>query len=766
MKKTFLISVLAGVVFLLIFYFIPLISFAQTPQCWVVAPINSQVSVSNSVTVYYENMNFDVWSAKIECGDKTSNDETTRCGKNKNGSCIGYCKYKKEGGPYTITAYVRGKSSSQKLTCLSANISVGNSFGAGGIGVNWVCRDTDPTNNKNIYGEIIMVPSGSGVTSYPIKDQCGLAPKNNVVVQFFCVKQSGNDQLPYSYVETPCASDEKCENGRCVSLTQISEPVTNTVLPSLLENDLSIEEVSFKENILANTPFSFLIKTKNIGTKTISTNFNYRVTDIKTNNTICSVKNTVNIKSGQTVDLYCPTSSQGLASGEYNLKAEVDYTNLVKKDTNKMNNSKKFSIKIIEGQSACNNNGIKENSEECDGFDFGGATCQTKGFKGGTLFCSECKISTSFCSTLSASANDSCEIIDPGEIVKDQVKDIPINFKGFNPNKILYRCEDSAAFVVKNNNICTKGSSGVCQISCTYNAEGAKNLTVQLWANDSIKALCGKQIKVVKSPTVTACTQEAKLCPDGSYVYREGANCEFKQCPEPEPEETTEPDTPDEPENPENPEGPTEPPVCETDDQCGYLYNAAANQCAKQCITSCYNPFPYKTQEQCESAYPQTKAIKEEFEIPLQKGWNQISVPISSPTKFVSQIKECKIQEIWEYNPARKDGWLKPIILDSMKGYFVLVENDCVLNFEGYRVPKIRILSPGWNMISSINSWKDIDPNDKCGILDKIYHFNPEKFTQDPSNSYDEIAQDEPLDDTQGYWVNIKNRCVISEPKQ
>ena len=29
----------------------------------------------------------------------------------------------------------------------------------------------------------------------------------------------------------------------------------------------------------------------------------------------------------------------------------------------------------------------------------------------------------------------------------------------------------------------------------------------------------------------TACTMEAKLCPDGSYVSRTGPNCEFSPCP-------------------------------------------------------------------------------------------------------------------------------------------------------------------------------------------------------------------------------------------
>jgi hypothetical protein len=29
-----------------------------------------------------------------------------------------------------------------------------------------------------------------------------------------------------------------------------------------------------------------------------------------------------------------------------------------------------------------------------------------------------------------------------------------------------------------------------------------------------------------------SCTQEAKLCPDGSYVGRSGSDCQFSQCPE------------------------------------------------------------------------------------------------------------------------------------------------------------------------------------------------------------------------------------------
>lgn len=34
-----------------------------------------------------------------------------------------------------------------------------------------------------------------------------------------------------------------------------------------------------------------------------------------------------------------------------------------------------------------------------------------------------------------------------------------------------------------------------------------------------------------QAPSQIACTQEAKLCPDGSYVSRTGPNCEFEACP-------------------------------------------------------------------------------------------------------------------------------------------------------------------------------------------------------------------------------------------
>ena len=37
---------------------------------------------------------------------------------------------------------------------------------------------------------------------------------------------------------------------------------------------------------------------------------------------------------------------------------------------------------------------------------------------------------------------------------------------------------------------------------------------------------------VPKEKEPVACTMEAKLCPDGSYVGRGGPNCDFAACPD------------------------------------------------------------------------------------------------------------------------------------------------------------------------------------------------------------------------------------------
>ena len=40
-------------------------------------------------------------------------------------------------------------------------------------------------------------------------------------------------------------------------------------------------------------------------------------------------------------------------------------------------------------------------------------------------------------------------------------------------------------------------------------------------------------INMLEQGTLTACTLEARICPDGTAVGRTGPNCEFAPCPDP-----------------------------------------------------------------------------------------------------------------------------------------------------------------------------------------------------------------------------------------
>jgi len=63
---------------------------------------------------------------------------------------------------------------------------------------------------------------------------------------------------------------------------------------------------------------------------------------------------------------------------------------------------------------------------------------------------------------------------------------------------------------------CDKDVHG-CIGSAGYSWCEAKQKCIRIWEENCT--------------TSTACTEEAKLCPDGSAVGRTGPNCEFAPCP-------------------------------------------------------------------------------------------------------------------------------------------------------------------------------------------------------------------------------------------
>ena len=76
------------------------------------------------------------------------------------------------------------------------------------------------------------------------------------------------------------------------------------------------------------------------------------------------------------------------------------------------------------------------------------------------------------------------------------------------------------------------------------------------------------------TPPVVACTMDAKMCPDGSFVGRVGPNCEFAACPEPVNDEVTY--------CPDRPKG--------EEIACIDLYAPVCGQVQVECITTPCDP--------------------------------------------------------------------------------------------------------------------------------------------------------------------------------
>jgi hypothetical protein len=47
----------------------------------------------------------------------------------------------------------------------------------------------------------------------------------------------------------------------------------------------------------------------------------------------------------------------------------------------------------------------------------------------------------------------------------------------------------------------------------------------------AVAGACAPKKDTTNPDGATACTEEAKVCPDGSSVSRQGADCEFAACP-------------------------------------------------------------------------------------------------------------------------------------------------------------------------------------------------------------------------------------------
>ncbi|MEO0084246.1 MAG: hypothetical protein ABIJ94_00780, partial [candidate division WOR-3 bacterium] len=175
------------------------------------------------------------------------------------------------------------------------------------------------------------------------------------------------------------------------------------------------------------------------------------------------------------------------------------------------------------------------------------------------------------------------------------------------------------------------------------------------------------------------------------------------------------------------------------------------------------------------------------YTISLKRGWNMMSIPVNSKTSrenyyrpqsppfyqynyipvltnqfTIQDIKGCDIKEIWEYQTLN-NKFIKPTYLNPLKGYWVLVENDCNGTIFGYRYNQQATLYQGWNMFSSKYSWNEINIaspfsiQKSCIEKSKIFYFDTAQ------NKFIEISETSKLDDTKGYWIEVQKNCAINE---
>lgn len=128
------------------------------------------------------------------------------------------------------------------------------------------------------------------------------------------------------------------------------------------------------------------------------------------------------------------------------------------------------------------------------------------------------------------------------------------------------------------------------------NSIPAGELTTQIYppaldidtSHDGVEGIDGKEPAEAATPTpdnpepdLVACTADAKMCPDGSFVGRTGPNCEFSACP-------------------------TATAVVCTDAQkqaqlCTREYRPVCGLVEVQCITTPCNPIPETFSNACEA---------------------------------------------------------------------------------------------------------------------------------------------------------------------
>jgi len=148
-----------------------------------------------------------------------------------------------------------------------------------------------------------------------------------------------------------------------------------------------------------------------------------------------------------------------------------------------------------------------------------------------------------------------------------------------------------------------------------------------------------------------------------------------------------------------------------------------------------------------------------QMDLPLQAGWNLVSVPFSNAT---CTVPEGAILAIYGYNPSTKGYETVPRIesLVPGKAYWIASARNCTITVTGTPViPVTAHLKPGWNLIGSTAGRNAFDgiaitPAGSWAMA-FVYGYNPQ------TKSYVPITELQP---GEGYWGAATQDCTITLP--
>jgi len=146
------------------------------------------------------------------------------------------------------------------------------------------------------------------------------------------------------------------------------------------------------------------------------------------------------------------------------------------------------------------------------------------------------------------------------------------------------------------------------------------------------------------------------------------------------------------------------------------------------------------------------------IELPLQTGWNMVSVPIQADDMSTGTIFAGSVA-VYTWDPELK-SYTSPDTIDPMRGYWVAVTGDKTITITGTPVTEHNCgICQGWNMIGSTygdtldisHLTTDADPDPL--VRNAIYWWNPE------NKSYESTLQ---ITSGRGYWLAANETCMLT----